>query len=207
MRCAATVRPGKKISTFFGAKVLGFLKAAAPESADATDLAAYFVRRGFDLLRPGGDLAVITTNSIAEGDTRAAGLQPVTAWGGDSVDAVTNVKWEGATKVSVSVVHVHPGVWTGVKTLNRAPVPTITPMLTADAHDAQPPQTLQKNTRRAFVGSFVRGSGFVLDPEEAQRLLARSADAAQVVKPYWSAEDITRLAPPRAARFVIDFQD
>ncbi len=86
---------GMKISTTYGQGVLQFLKASAGvDSGGTTDLAAYFFRRGFDLLRPGGDICFITTNSIGQGDTRDASLSPIVrSWGGVIANAWRSMPW------------------------------------------------------------------------------------------------------------------
>ena len=197
---------GKKISTVFGDKFLKFLKAQTPESADATDLAAYFVRRAYDLLAHDGDLGFITTNSIAEGDTRAASLGPVTEWGGTIAHAVRSEHWEGSATVAVSVIHVHEGPWTDEKTLNGEAVATISPALT-DEEEFLEAVALPANAGYAFVGTFVRGSGFVLEPDAARRLIEEEPQASQVVVRYWTAEDVTRCLDVSPSRFVINFME
>jgi hypothetical protein len=48
--------------------------------AGISDLVAFFVRRVYGLLRAGGFTALITTNSIRDGDVRKDGLEQVLAW-------------------------------------------------------------------------------------------------------------------------------
>jgi hypothetical protein len=75
---------GMKIGVTFGENTYQFLKGTTTEVATGgrIDLAAYFVRRGFDLIRDGGELCFITTNTIGQGDTRDASLVPITStWG------------------------------------------------------------------------------------------------------------------------------
>ena len=49
------------------------------------DLVAHFFRRAFGLLRQGGAFGLIATNTIGQGDTRATGLGPILAAGGDDL--------------------------------------------------------------------------------------------------------------------------
>ena len=52
------------------------------------DLVAHFFRRAFTLLRPGGCLGLVATNTIGQGDTRDSGLRTVIAAGGTIIRAM-----------------------------------------------------------------------------------------------------------------------
>ena len=75
----------------------------------AVDLVAHFFRRTFSLLREHGTFGLITTNSIAQGDTRNAGLQPICRKGGFIYAATRRLRWPGEAAVVVSVVHLSRG--------------------------------------------------------------------------------------------------
>ncbi|MFN7900988.1 MAG: Eco57I restriction-modification methylase domain-containing protein, partial [Synechococcaceae cyanobacterium] len=57
------------------AGILDWFKQLHHESHGNADLVAHFFRRCFELLRPGGTLGLIATNTIAQGDTRSTGLR------------------------------------------------------------------------------------------------------------------------------------
>ena len=73
------------------------------KSFGSSDLAAYFLRRAFDLLRPGGTAGLIATNTVAQGDTRCTGLGWICTNGGHIYDACKRVRWPGVAAVIVSV--------------------------------------------------------------------------------------------------------
>ena len=52
-----------------------WLKSLHDESHGNADLVAHFYRRAFNLIRNGGTLGLIATNTIAQGDTRSSGLR------------------------------------------------------------------------------------------------------------------------------------
>ena len=79
---------------------------AYPESHGNSDLVAYFFRRAFTLLRQGGTLGLVATNTIAQGDTRSTGLRYMCLHGGTIYNATRRHKWEGAAAVVVSLIHV-----------------------------------------------------------------------------------------------------
>jgi hypothetical protein len=168
------------------------------------DLATYFLRRGYDLVRPGGELCFITTNSIAEGDTLTAGLAAIVDnWGGAVVDALRSQRWEGSATVSVSVVHLHHGAWSGSRTLDGKEVETISASLTTGAGGTAVP--LAENGGLISKGSNPLGTGFQLDAEEAGRLLAAESRNAEVVKPLYGSIDVTQAVDTSPRRWIIDF--
>jgi hypothetical protein len=71
-----------------------------------------FFRRSFTILRNGGALGLIATNTIAQGDTRSTGLRFVCNNGGISnnggiiYNATRRYKWSGLAAVVVSLVHI-----------------------------------------------------------------------------------------------------
>jgi hypothetical protein len=85
---------------------LEYLKEYYAESHGNSDLVAYFFRRSFDLLKAGGSLGLIATNTIAQGDTRGTGLRFICNNGGVIYNATRRYKWPGMAAVVVSVVHI-----------------------------------------------------------------------------------------------------
>ncbi|MFM7424530.1 MAG: Eco57I restriction-modification methylase domain-containing protein, partial [Elainella sp.] len=85
---------------------LDWLKLVHPESHGNADLVAHFFRRSFTLLRQGGALGLIATNTIAQGDTRSTGLRFVCNNGGLIYNATRRYKWPGLAAVVVSLVHI-----------------------------------------------------------------------------------------------------
>lgn len=77
---------------------LDWLKERYPESHGNSDLVAYFFRRAFDLLRQGGTLGLIATNTLAQGDTRSTGLRWICQHSGTIYNAY---RWNEATQDEV----------------------------------------------------------------------------------------------------------
>ena len=86
-----------------------WLKEMHEESHGNADLVAHFYRRAFSLVRDGGTLGLIATNTIAQGDTRSTGLRWICEHGGEIYRATRRVKWPGEAAVIVSVLHVASG--------------------------------------------------------------------------------------------------
>jgi hypothetical protein len=70
--------------------------------------ATFFVITGhlINIIRQGGTLGLIATNTIAQGDTRASGLRFVCNNGGMIYNATRRYKWPGVAAVVVSVIHI-----------------------------------------------------------------------------------------------------
>lgn len=85
---------------------LDWLKIVHPESHGNADLVAHFFRRAFTLIRTGGTLGFIATNTIAQGDTRSTGLRFICNNGGIIYNATRRYKWPGLAAVVVSLVHI-----------------------------------------------------------------------------------------------------
>ncbi|MFN9660907.1 MAG: Eco57I restriction-modification methylase domain-containing protein, partial [Cyanobacteriota bacterium] len=142
--------------------ILDWFKQLHPESGGQCDLVAHFFRRCFQLLRHGGTLGLIATNTIAQGDTRSSGLRWICVEGGNIYSARKRYKWPGVAAVVVSVVHLFKGDYSGVKLLDRRPVEQITAFLFANGgHDD--PKQLVANAGISFLGSKIYGQGFTFD--------------------------------------------
>ena len=83
-----------------------WLKQVHEESHGNADLVAHFYRRAFHLVRDGGALGLIATNTIGQGDTRSSGLRWICHHGGEIYRATKRVKWPGDAAVVVSVLHI-----------------------------------------------------------------------------------------------------
>lgn len=86
----------------------------------AADLAAYFLLRGWDLIGRHGQLAILATNTLAQGTTRRVGLDQVVSEGGEIIWAVKSAPWPDArasleycaaviSKAPVAGGATHPG--------------------------------------------------------------------------------------------------
>ena len=195
---------------------LDWLKQTHPESHGNSDLVAHFFRRGFRLLREGGTLGLIATNTIAQGDTRSTGLRWICENGGVIYNATRRYKWPGQAAVVVSVIHLGRGCIPGSKCLDGKPVPRITAFL-FDQGGHRDPVALSANKRKSFVGSYVLGMGFTFDDTdnkgvasslvEMRRLIESNPRNAGVIFPYIGGEEVNASPTHAHHRFVINFQD
>jgi hypothetical protein len=199
--------------------ILDWFKQLHPESHGNADLVAHFFRRCFQLLRAGGALGLIATNTIAQGDTRSTGLRWICLDGGTIYSARKRFKWPGVAAVVVSVVHLFKGAYAGVKLLEKRPVEQITAFLFANGgHDD--PKQLADNAGKSFVGSYVLGMGFTFDDSgpaddetpgipspiaTMERLIAENPKNAEVIFPYIGGEEVNSSPTHAHHRYVINF--
>ncbi len=180
------------------------------------DLVAHFFRRAFGLIRRGGVFGLIATNTIGQGDTRETGLCPIVAHGGSIAHAVKRLKWPGEAAVVVSVVHVVKGD-VDAPTLDGRPVSRVSAYLVEGDLDASP-ATLEANSGKSFIGSFLLGMGFTFDEanaakgkasslEDMERLIAENPRNAEIIKPYLGGEEVNNSPTQSHNRYAIDFFD
>lgn len=181
------------------------------------DLVAHFFRRAFGLLRQGGALGLIATNTIGQGDTRQTGLAAILKAGGHIYRAIKRYQWpnEGAAVV-VSIVHILNGA-TRPSSLNGRCVTRISAYLMSGDFDEQSAQLIQ-NAGRAFIGSFLFGVGFTFDDIAAKKgitenlvtmkeLITKSPANADRIRPYLGGEEVNTSPTHSPHRFAIDFEN
>jgi len=199
--------------------ILDWFKQLHPESGGQCDLVAHFFRRCFDLLRPGGSLGLIATNTIAQGDTRSSGLRWICLSGGTIYSARKRFKWPGVAAVVVSVVHLINGPYAGLKKLDKRPVELITAFLFAKGGH-EDPKLLAVNGVKSFMGSKVYGQGLTFDdsgPADDEtpgipspiatmdRLIAENPKNVEVISPYIGGEEVNNSPTHAHHRYVINF--
>lgn len=196
---------GQALSSTYGYAFCTYVKWAY-EPTGLSELVTYFVRRIYNLLRPGGFTAFITTNSIKDGDVRKDGLEQVLAQGGSINFAVRSIKWPGRANLVVSLVAIHKGPWSRIRVLDNKQVDTISPRF-EDYEDVGEPVLLSRNADRVFVGSIFLGDGFLLSHEEAARMKAKDARLNEVILPTINGQSLSNDPLQEAERQIIFFAD
>ncbi|MHC5895061.1 Eco57I restriction-modification methylase domain-containing protein [Nostoc sp.] len=154
---------GTMISGVNSKEYLDWITTQFPETGNRTDLVAYFFRRAFDLLRQGATFGLVATNTIAQGDTRNAGLRYICQNEGTIYNAQKRLKWIGLAAVIVSVIHIQKGLYEHTELfLNGQKVPNISAFL-FHVGGNQNPIPLRANTSKSFTGSYILGMGFTFD--------------------------------------------
>jgi hypothetical protein len=205
---------GTMISTAHGNGYKDWLYAAFPDSGNRMDLVAYFFRRAFQLLCKDGNLGLIATNTIAQGDTRKGGLRYICTHGGVVYNVRRRMKWPGLAAVTVSVLHIKRGSMPPPYHLDDKTVLTITAFLFhRGSHDD--PAKLTQNEHLVFEGSKPYGQGFLFDdgdPEasplaERERLNQFDSRNAERILPYIGGEEVNESPTQSPHRYVIYFAE
>jgi hypothetical protein len=208
---------GKRISTVLGDMYRDWLAFLTVEGNSNADLIAHFYRRAFGLLRNGGAFGLIATNTVAQGDTRSAGLRWICTHGGTIFSARKRLKWPGLAAVVVSVVHVAKsggrlGAHLAPFVLDGEPVPKITAFL-FHSGGHEDPLRLRSNESTSFQGSILVGMGFTFDDDsqeatslaEMARLIQKDPRNAERIFPYIGGEEVNDSPKHTHSRYVINF--
>lgn len=172
----------------------------------SADIVAYFFLRAIEMLKENGTFGLIATNTIAQGDTREVGLEQILEDKHTVYHALPSMKWPGKANLEVAVAHAYKGVWGGKRFLSERDVREITAFLD-DGTASGKPFRLAENAGKAFIGSYVLGMGFVLEPEQAQALITKNSKNADVLLPYLNGEDLNTRPDQSPSRWVINFRD
>jgi hypothetical protein len=203
---------GTSISTSNTKNYLNWITVSFPESGDRMDLVAYFFRRAYALINQHGTYGLISTNTIAQGDTRKGGLRHICSNGGIIYSATRRVKWPGVAAVVVSVIHVAKGGFLGPRILDGRAVELITAFLFHTGINDDP-SALSANAQIAFNGIYILGMGFTFDDgnpdatslDEMRRLIASNPSNAQRIDPYIGGEELNDDPKHEPSRYVITF--
>lgn len=195
----------RKISGSFGSNYLEYIKNQY-DPIGSVDLVTYFFRRIFNSLKFGGFQSLISTNTIAQGDARAGGLAVIRNQGGTINHAVRSMKWPGLAAVEVALLTIFKGNWTRELILDQISVIQITTYLD-DQEYLGDPFKLKRNTHKSFQGSIVLGKGFVLEPEDAHRLIEKDQKNKEVLFPYLNGNDLNGRPDQSPSRWIINFFD
>ena len=174
--------------------------------AGLSELVVYFLRRIHGLLRTGGFAAIITTNSIVDGDVRTDGLEQIVAAGAQINMAVRGIKWPGAANLVVSLLAFHKGEWNGLRTLDGRPVERINSFFEEEEEQREPVK-ITKNYHVMYQGSIFRGNGFLLTHEEASEIIQRDRTCQHVIRKIINGKEINNNPDQAPGRSTIDFFD
>ncbi len=197
-----------------------WLKTLHPGAHGNADLSAHFFRRAFGLLRKGGAMGLIATNTIRQGDTRDTGLRRIVTDGGIIYRAVSRHRWEGEAAVVVCQIFIRKGA---DNTASHAPVlddklvRRISAYLVEGNLDVSPAR-LAENANKSFKGYDLLGQGFLFDDALAakgqsssladlERLRAEAPKEAPRIRPIVGGEELASSVKIGEKRFAIWLND
>jgi len=197
---------GNRVSRFFGDHYRDLLDRLMPESNSNANLCARFHLKSFDYLNSLGVYGLLSTDRIAEGETRVGGLDLIVNRGGKIFLAETSRPWPGGAAVRYAIVCVSK-TESGLKcALDGVQVERIGAGLSAESDFAREPQPLARSWGTSYVGCGIHGAGFMLGEAEAERLLANQMNSF-VVRPFLIARDLNYIPGSTPQRWIINFED
>lgn len=196
---------GQKLSGSFGYNYLEYLRAVFPPLG-AEDLVSYFFRRIFYIIKKGGFLSLISTNTITQGKAREGSLDIILGQNGIINHAVKSIKWPGLANVDVSLITIAKNRFVANKYLNNVKVNAINAFLD-DSETVKSPFTLFQNDKLGFQGSIILGKGFILEDNEAKLLISKNPNNKEVVFRYLIGDDLNNNIDQSPRRWVINFFD
>lgn len=143
------------------------IKAEFKGIKDKADLVTYFVRRTYGIINKRGFIALITTNSITQGDTRIGSLDQLLSEGGRILFGIKSIKWQGKANVWVSIFSITKDLSYSQCFLGNRKVSNINSRLEilVGENQVQDPYTLKINMNICFRGSMPSSNGFFIDKE------------------------------------------
>lgn len=202
---------GSKISGVTGSNVREFLvNVIAGGRTGNADLVGYMFLRAYGLIRQGGLLGLIATNTIAQGDTRHVSLDQMVEGGFEIIRSDQSRQWP-----SLSANLQFAAVWgcrgriahNVARIADGISVQKISALLEPAGRVDGYPSRLAKNQGVATTGCKVYGNGFVLSMDDATAMISADDRNRDVIFPYMNGEDANSRPDITASRFVIDFKD
>ena len=203
---------GAKIWPTLGGAYADWLRFIHEQSGGkAVDLIAHFFRRSFLLLKSGAAFGLLATNTVAQGDTRQAGLRFICSNGGAIIAATRRLEWPGSAAVIASVIHIRKGPVKGA-VLDGRPVLGINSYLFGLAAEFEP-SPLKANTSMSFRGCDIYGQGFLFDDQDPQasslaimrKLTESDPHNRERIFPYIGGKELTTDPSHQHRRYAINF--
>lgn len=188
---------GTKISTNYGDSFLNRIKYNFPGAMNRCDLVAYFLRRDYQIIHSRGHLALITTNTINETDTRLGGLQWLLNKGMASINfAKKNVVWPGKAMVTITLFAISKSSSDSVYNSYLD--------LIGDQNQGFNEKFKISNDLSYSLGSKPYGTGFFIESAEAALI---PLDQQEAIKHFLTGDDINNEVGGRPSRLIIDLED
>ncbi|MDN3243426.1 Eco57I restriction-modification methylase domain-containing protein [Glycomyces tritici] len=201
---------GKKVTGATGTNIRDwFVNRLAGAQKGNADLVAYFFLRAKELLTPTGNLGLIATNTIAQGDTREVGLDRLEAGGFTITQSIQSQPWPVKT-ANLEYAAVWGSFGPVSDDVNRIAdgenAKWIITMLDPARGPERMPARLAENTNTAFIGLNVNCvDEFSMTPSHANEILADNPNLKSVIKPYLDGENLNQTPGSKATRRIVDF--
>lgn len=201
---------GSKITGAFGEAYREYLvDYPAQGKRGNSDLVAYFSLRANELLNEAGESGLISTNTLAQGDTREVGLDQLAARGVKFRRAIKSQRWPSKSAAlefcvvwtTKAAQQTYSVVLDGSVVLNG-----ISSSLNAGTRLSSWAQRLKRNADVSFNGSKADSLGFTLPAEEASEWIEADQAYKGVLFPYLNGQDLNQRTGRNPERWIIFFR-
>ncbi|MCP9831473.1 N-6 DNA methylase [Synechococcus sp. HJ21-Hayes] len=196
---------GRLIASALGDAYTPLLKSVLRIRKSSADLSVYFVARASRAISESGGIALITTKSIKEGDTRPVFQDILEEMQLSIFYATTSRLWPGDAGTSYVSFAMTRGAYKGPKLLDGISASNISSSLQAEDSEANPMVLFGKI--HASRGITLMGEGFILSRNEEQEIIELEPKCRDVIKFYTGSEDMLNRVGEEFPRFCIDYGD
>lgn len=169
------------------------------------DLCSYWFRLAHENINETGRIGLVGTNSISQGQSKAAALNYITQNNGYIHEAVSTQPWSGEAKVHVSIIN-----WIYEKPnkyfLDNQEVVYINSSLTVTV-DVSQEKSLRINSNKCFEGVKPTGKNFYVSETTVTEWIAKDSKNGNILKLAISASDLTDSCYVKPSRWIIDFEN
>lgn len=197
---------GTKISSLYGKSTFNYLKSIYFPAAGRCDLIGYFVRQIFKLLKKDSFFALISTNTIAEGDTREGSLD-IIAKDGEINFAIKSTRWPGEANVIVTLFSFIKGKWKHKYSLNNRLISKPINTYLTDDEILRNPNRLFANNGLVYMGSSVTGDGFLISSDDREKFIDEDIRNSDVIYPYLNGYQLNNSVDFKGKNYIINFWD
>jgi len=172
----------------------------------SADLVTFWYPTAVKLLKKNERAGFVSTNSIAQNESREASLDLIYANGGKIYDAWSSYVWPGEAAVHVSIVNWIMSDRPITSYLDGKEVTSISRSL-SDFTDTCPARIITLNADIAFQGVKPGSVEFMIDGDIKNKIIESDPISSKVIKPILVAKDLNRRIDQSNSRWVIDFND
>ena len=195
---------GATISTHYGHNLTNYLYSEYSPAKNRADLVVYFVRRAAAIVNNYGFISLISTNSIAEGDSKEGGLEYLINNEYEIIFANRSIIWPGiSANLYVSLFSLCKGRWSRERYLDNRKVSFISEYF-EDYKNLGNPRRLYSNSKKMYLGSKFLGDGFILERDEGATLLGTGKNS-KVIFPLINGRELNNSVEEEFERYIINF--
>lgn len=196
---------GRLITGHFGRTYYEYLDVIREGRKGSPDFCVFFLLRAHALACIGGFTGVVVTATIKDTGNRSVGLDHLLNNKASIVWAISQMPWPGSATLDVSVVVICHGRWGGVRILDNRNTHFISGGL--DSNEEVDIRGLKAMEGKRSDGYKLMGEGFVLQQEDLSALIQSEPNAAEIILPYFTGEDVTESPNFSPSRWAIDFEE